>query len=496
MRDLADRELLRLYTGRNSEEAFAALVARHVNLVYSAALRKTGNPHAAEEVTQAVFVILARKSRTLPEQTVLSGWLYQTARLTAANFLRGSIRRVQREQEAYMQSLLNEPQSEAWSQITPLLEDAIGQLGEKDRNAIVLRFFEGKSFQEIGFAFGASENAAKKRVGRGLEKLRGYFSKRGVVVPAAVLIAAISANSVHAAPAALAKTAADAALAGGSAASASTATLIKSTLKLMAWTKAKIAIGIGVGVLLTAGTTTVVVAKVEAHREYYDSWRSTNLNSDVVAQTAPQVKILPTRFDNSVSGLSSTVDSKKWGGIGVRAREIVWAAYGCRPGRILFSDGEPRERYDFISTLSQGTEEALQREMKDKLGLVGRRETRDMDVLVVRVRTPGAPGLKPPISGDGDDWNGNGRYICGDRPISTEVPAQGLTKFLESYFEMPVIDETGLTQHFHIDLRWHERGGGDPNHDALKQALLDQLGLELVPDHRPVEMLIMEKAVN
>src|SRR5215472_2473105 len=104
-----DITLLRQYTGEHSEAAFTALAERHVNLVYSTALRRAGSPHAAEEITQAVFIILARKAGSLSAKTVLSGWLYHTARLTAGNFLRGEIRRQQREQEAHMQSILNEP---------------------------------------------------------------------------------------------------------------------------------------------------------------------------------------------------------------------------------------------------------------------------------------------------------------------------------------------------------------------------------------------------
>src|SRR4051812_11690380 len=178
MQEPTDTELLREYAEQNSETAFAALVERHINLVFSAAIRKTGNPDAAEEITQAVFIILAQKAAALRKETVLSGWLYQTARFTAANFLRNEIRRAHREREASMQSPSNE--TEGWPEIEPLLEDAMGHLNEKERNAIVLRFFEGKSFQEIGTTFGATENAAKKRVIRGLEKLRKFFRKRGV----------------------------------------------------------------------------------------------------------------------------------------------------------------------------------------------------------------------------------------------------------------------------------------------------------------------------
>ena len=113
MPELDDIALLRQYAEDNSESAFATLAEKYVNLVYSTALRGAGNAQAAEEITQAVFIILARKARSLSKRTILSGWLYQTARLTAANFLRGEIRRQKREQEAYMQSTLNEPEPEA-----------------------------------------------------------------------------------------------------------------------------------------------------------------------------------------------------------------------------------------------------------------------------------------------------------------------------------------------------------------------------------------------
>jgi RNA polymerase sigma factor (sigma-70 family) len=253
-----DMTLLREYARRNSEEAFAALVSQHVNLVYSVALRDVHDPYLAEEITQVVFIILARKAESLGSKTILSGWLCRTARYASANALTIQRRRQQREQEAYMQSTLNQSEPDAWTQIAPLLGGAMEQLGQKDHDAVVLRFFEGKSFQEIGTAFGASENAAKKRVAYALEKLRKYFSRRGVILPAAVITAAISANSVQAAPAILAKAATAVAMAKGATASVSTLTLIKGALKVMAWTKAKMAIVAGAAVLLAVGGGTAI----------------------------------------------------------------------------------------------------------------------------------------------------------------------------------------------------------------------------------------------
>ncbi|MBC8096066.1 MAG: sigma-70 family RNA polymerase sigma factor [Akkermansiaceae bacterium] len=258
MQVLDDIALLRQYTEQNSEEAFAALVSRHVNKVYSVALRHTRNPHQAEEVTQAVFVILARKSGQLGKKVVLSGWLYETSRLTAMTFLRSEIRRARREQEAHMQNSLNENESDVWPHIAPLLDAAMAGLNEAERHAVVLRFFDGKSMREVGAGLGASEDAAKVRVSRAVEKLRTYFIKRGVAVSAVALTTVISANSVQAAPAVLAHTITAVAMTKGIAASGSTLTLVKGALKVMAWTKMKTAVVVAVIVAGTAGTTVLV----------------------------------------------------------------------------------------------------------------------------------------------------------------------------------------------------------------------------------------------
>jgi len=184
MQELDDTTLLREYVECDSEEAFAALVTRHVNKVYSVALRLTGNPHSAEEITQAVFVILAKKSGIWANGSSFPAGSIN-ARLAAVTFIRGGIRRARREQEACMQTALTENESDAlsrrnsmeadWMQIAPLLDAAMARLNETDRHAVVLRFFDGKSLREVGAALGASEEAAKKRVSRALENC-GPFS--------------------------------------------------------------------------------------------------------------------------------------------------------------------------------------------------------------------------------------------------------------------------------------------------------------------------------
>jgi RNA polymerase sigma factor (sigma-70 family) len=238
-----DMQLLQEYASGHSEDAFAALVSRHINLVYSAALRSVNNPSQAEEITQAVFVTLARKSGALRRGTVLSGWLYQTARLTASNFIRTEMRRLHREQQAHIQSTMNDPEPEAWMRVGPLLDEAMAQLNEKDRNAIVLRFFEGKRLKEVGDALGASEDAAKMRVNRALDKLRDFFHRRGITVPADALAAAICENSIQAAPAGLAASVAAGAV-QGSALTVSTLALVKGAIPMMTSTKIGVAIGV------------------------------------------------------------------------------------------------------------------------------------------------------------------------------------------------------------------------------------------------------------
>ncbi len=260
MTDVNDMELLRDYDRHGSEAAFAALVQRHIHLVYSVALRHTGIAAHAEEITQAVFIILARKAASLRPNTILEGWLHETTRLTALSFLRGERRRQFREQEAYMQSTLPPANDAAlWNQLAPMLDEAVSRLGKKDRDAVMLRFFKDKNLREVAAALDMSEAAAQRRVHRAVEKLRGFYTKRGVTLTAAVLTAAISANSVQAAPVGLAASV-TATVVKGAVVSGSTLTLIKGALKIMAWMKMKTAVVVGVSVLLAAGTAAIVLS--------------------------------------------------------------------------------------------------------------------------------------------------------------------------------------------------------------------------------------------
>lgn len=259
MPELNDHELLSEFVSNNSDAAFATLVERYVNLVYSAALRFTGDSHQADEITQVVFIVFSQKATSLSRRTVISGWLYQTTRLTAANFIKSKIRRQKREQEAYMLSALNEPQSPSWERIAPLLDNAMGDLVEKDRNAVVMRYFENKTASEIAQALQTTEAAAQKRVNRALEKLRRIFERKGVVLSSVAIGSFLSANSIQAAPFQLASTVAAITIKGAAIPAATTA-MVNGTMKALAWLKLNFAIGVAVVAMVSIGITAIVLS--------------------------------------------------------------------------------------------------------------------------------------------------------------------------------------------------------------------------------------------
>lgn len=204
MNDFTDQQLLREYAANRSEAAFAELVRRHVDLVYSVALRMICDPHLAEDVTQGAFIALAQNASQLAGRPVLSGWLHRTAQNLAANAVRADVRRRVREQEAAaMNELLSAEPEASWDQIAPQLDAALGELSESDRDAVLLRFFERKSAREMAQILDLSDEAAQKRVNRAIERLRDHFSRRKMAVGAAGFAALISANAVQAAPAGL-----------------------------------------------------------------------------------------------------------------------------------------------------------------------------------------------------------------------------------------------------------------------------------------------------
>ncbi len=268
-----DMALLREYAKHNSEAAFETLVSRRIRFVYSAALRQVRDPHLAEEVTQAVFIILAKKAGKIGDQTILTGWLFKTTGFAAMAQTRAAARRRLHEQEAQMQSEIQSTAPDPlWEQLSPLLDEALAHLGEKDRQAVLLRFFENKSLAEVGSSLGTGEDTARMRINRALEKLRRYFLKRGVISTTAIIAGAISANSVQAAPAGLVTTI-TATVVKGSAVATSILTLVKGTLKLMAWIKTKTAIVIGASALMAGAAVLTLHEQEQQNRQQEQSIR-------------------------------------------------------------------------------------------------------------------------------------------------------------------------------------------------------------------------------
>src|SRR5205809_4327249 len=253
MDEASDRQLLQDFALNGAETAFEVLVRRHVHLVYSTALRQVGEAQMAKDVTQAVFIILARKASKLGAKVILPAWLYRTTRFAAADAMKAERRRLDRELEATMM----EPSTSDpfWEQVAPHIDDALEHLSEKDRAAIVLRFFSKKSFREVGEAFGTTDDSAQKRVTRALEKLRGLLMKRGVSLSTAMLAGTIMAQSIQAAPVGIAAAVASAAV-KGTVMGASILAIVKGTLKMMLWNKLKVAGAWSIPVLFAAGVVT------------------------------------------------------------------------------------------------------------------------------------------------------------------------------------------------------------------------------------------------
>ncbi len=197
-----DWELLKNYSTRRSEEAFRALVERHAGMVYHAALRQTGNPHAAEEIAQVVFIDLARKAANIPRQATLHGWLFRATRFAVLNQARQNANWKRHEQEAVAMQPIIEPNEtdSVWERITPELNDALDKLSATDREVVMIRFFGNKSHKDVAATLGVSEETARKRISRAMEKLRVIFARRGIAVSSLVLTAAFAAHGAKAAP--------------------------------------------------------------------------------------------------------------------------------------------------------------------------------------------------------------------------------------------------------------------------------------------------------
>jgi len=317
-----DSQLLRRYVHEKADAAFAELVHRHVDLVYSAALRElNGDAHRAHDVTQVVFTTLARKAASLVDHPVLIGWLYTTTHFAAEKTIRTEQRRRAREREAHAMHELLSSDGEAidWTRTRPVLDAAMRELGERDREAGLLRFFARRPFADIGAALSLSEDAARMRVERALDKLHGLLAKRGVKSTAAALATTLAAHAVTSAPAGIAGIVTTAALGQGGATSA---TLIA----FMSTTKFAAAVSV---VLVLAALGIAVRERAFAAETTADA---ATLRSEVVAQRAAVQRLAhqSETLDADVANLQSAMD---------RARAA--AANALRATKTLAGSGGP-----------------------------------------------------------------------------------------------------------------------------------------------------------
>jgi RNA polymerase sigma factor (sigma-70 family) len=252
-----DQELLRAYARGQSQESFRELVVRHLPMVYSAAHRMVRDAHLAEDVAQRVFTTLAQKAGKLAASTVLGGWLYNTTRNVAMHTVRTEQRRREREQAAL--AMQTPEPGDDMSRILEQLEPAMAELDEAERSALVLRFLEDRSLQEVGQELGITEDAARMRVNRALERLRGVFVHRGITVTSVLLATALAASTTTAVPSGLAATIAAAAVASAVGTTVTTQALVTTMFNAKAFAAI-------VGAALLAGAGTYVVQQRQLGR--------------------------------------------------------------------------------------------------------------------------------------------------------------------------------------------------------------------------------------
>ncbi|HVU08303.1 MAG TPA: sigma-70 family RNA polymerase sigma factor [Verrucomicrobiae bacterium] len=288
-----DLNLLKQFTREQSQDAFAEIVRRHLNLVYSAALRQVRSPQLAEEIAQSVFSDLARNVGRLKPETNLTAWLYAVTRRTAIDVIRKESRRQLREQIAVEMQNMNATEN-SWTQIEPFLDEAMESLDETDRAAILLRYFENKNLREVGANLKISDDAAQKRVSRAIEKLREFLSKRNVTIGASGLTVLISANAVQSAPIGLAATISATAILTGTAISTSTAI---ATTKVIAMTTLQKSI-ISAAFVAAVGTGIFEVHQVSQLRD-----QNQNLQQQQ-ASLAEQIQQLQRERDDATNQLA------------------------------------------------------------------------------------------------------------------------------------------------------------------------------------------------
>jgi uncharacterized protein (TIGR03435 family) len=504
-----DHALLLSYARSQDAEAFAQLVKRYSTLVFSTAKRVTGNTATAEDVTQDCFFALARQTTSI--RGSLPSWLHGVALKRSLQATRTEARRQLHEARVLRPS--DADYESNWNQIEPLVDAALAKLPDELREPVVQHFLLGRTQTQVAEALHINQSTVSRRLQEGIERLREHLKQTGVVCGVAALSTSLAKNAYSAVPAKLSLSLAKMALAGPAAvsAAASSATiasqgvlklpLLKGVLTLMGLHNAKTAIAIGVALLL-AGTTAIVVYE---NRHYPWQVAGTREMWDQLSQSPPQVKIVPTIFSHAAVNAS---DGHRYIGIRQRIEDLLQIAYRTSECRIVF-ESRPEGYYDFIANLPERNEEALQREIEKQFLMAVQVEKRETDVLLLTVKNRNAPGLRPGgtdsapgvacsvsdtvTAVDGKTkstgfyrgpYGGNGRYLP-------------FVAFLERALMIPIVDRTNLAgSKPMVNIQWDwgaEVWQPGSKCDALKKALLDQLGLELVPSRETIEVFVVKE---
>ncbi|HEX5217998.1 MAG TPA: sigma-70 family RNA polymerase sigma factor [Verrucomicrobiae bacterium] len=285
-----DADLIRAYVEQGAESAFAELVHRHLGFVYASALRQVRRPDLAADVAQAVFLLLAHKASGLRREVVLSGWLFRTTRFVAARARRSEQRRQHREQEALVmnfQSQTSPSDDILWHEISPHLDDAVAALPEADRRAVLLRFFESKPLRAVGEQLGLSEEAAKKRVSRALEKMRAFLTHRGITLSSVTLGTLLLQPRAQATPAGLAQTICATVAVGTATTSMTVAGLVAAGMRDLLWLKTRSFLPWVAGVaVLILGTASFLSSREPATDTEVASKETEVENAELAAATS------------------------------------------------------------------------------------------------------------------------------------------------------------------------------------------------------------------
>lgn len=314
MSELSDRELLNLIARDDAAQrrrALETLIRRELDFVYSAAIRQARfDCHLAQDITQAVFILLARKAPKLRDDVILRDWLFLTTRYAAKNALKLEARRRYHEQRAAMErDRTTEEPEPLRDQLMPLIDEAVARLNSTDRAGVLLSFFDNKTYREVGVTLGVSEEAARKRVGRAIEKMRAFFAARGVRVEraaGAIVVSSALRASAGAVPATLANSMLDVALSAPSASSTTTSYLLaKEASKMFIYAKLKLVAAAIAASVVVGGSSVVLFARVDG---------------DVPAAPAPAATATTNasvaKFDDGMTvelaGIRNLGDDQRW----------------------------------------------------------------------------------------------------------------------------------------------------------------------------------------